>query len=434
MAGGQHSSDGALTDTFCTVDLYGWASGSLDGAICRAHIEDRHLAARLTPSAATCTLCQASSTDEVPIAVPLDEVLAEIANVINFFYTDAESVLSYDDDTHWAEVRDVWDVLEEVCDGVFDDLATEGLYDGFVKALGETQWTKIWADAEADDLDLMWDSFAETVKHECRSVFIAPSNVNGDGALGGGVGGFLAALLPYVDGELDLVTTLTAGTDVFRGRLVESENDIEWTAKELGPAPRDRASASRMSPAGVPMFYASGSVETAVAEIAGHGVKPYALVGRFTSTRPLDVLDLTATPGYPPSLFAPGARSAVRARNFLSSFVHEVTRPVIPDGRVHVEYAPTQVVTEYLRRVPVRRIDGICLPSGPGNNEPTYVFFFGPDAFVEDEEPGRHDIALQIDLELTSYSSPVFTLSPDVGFYQVVRRTEAVKQETRRRQ
>jgi hypothetical protein len=40
-----------------------------------------------------------------------------------------------------------------------------------------------------------------------------------------------------------------------------------------------------MSPAGVSLFYASEDEQTAIHEIAGHGVKPHAVVGRFRNTR-----------------------------------------------------------------------------------------------------------------------------------------------------
>ena len=35
--------------------------------------------------------------------------------------------------------------------------------------------------------------------------------------------------------------------------------------------------------------------------------------------------------------------------SFLHSFVNELTLPVTKDGREHVEYVPTQIVSEYFR-------------------------------------------------------------------------------------
>ncbi|WP_157732475.1 HEPN-associated N-terminal domain-containing protein [Cellulomonas sp. PSBB021] len=415
------------------MDLDQWADGSIDGAICLKHITDEYLARSLTPSELTCTLCSASADDGVPIAVPMDDVVEEIRDAINFFYTDAEEVLPYGKDAAelWDAAPDTSDVVDELCGGAFDDLVVERLWGQMVNALGrDRQWTRVWSDAEADDLDHGWEQFSDTVKHESRMVIVTGDASGREGTPARGSASYLSHLLPYVDGDLGLVRTLPAGTTVHRGRLVETANDIAWTAKELGPAPRGRATANRMSPAGVSMFYASGSVDTAVAEIAGHGVKPYALIGAFVSTRPLDVLDLMAVPSYPP-VFDKSRRAEVRARSFLGSFKYLVTKPVIPDGRVHVEYVPTQVVTEYLRWAPKRRIDGICIPSEPGDGKPTYVFFFGPEDFIEDTDSSETDRTFLIDIEFQP-PGPVFTLkADDVGFYKVERKPKAIRQDAR---
>jgi hypothetical protein len=63
---------------------------------------------------------------------------------------------------------------------------------------------------------------------------------------------------------------------------------------------------------------------------------------------------------------------------------------VIPDGRQHIEYTPTQVLTEYLRWMPENRIDGIALPSAQ-TGEKTHVLFFDSKAFADADRdpPGR---------------------------------------------
>lgn len=68
---------------------------------------------------------------------------------------------------------------------------------------------------------------------------------------------------------------------------------------------------------------------------------------------------------------------------FLDGFVKNITRPVIPDGRQHVEYTPTQVLTEYLRWASPHPFDGIALPSAQAG-EKTYVFFRGPEGIIAD--------------------------------------------------
>ena len=67
-----------------------------------------------------------------------------------------------------------------------------------------------------------------------------------------------------------------------------------------------------------------------------------------------------------PSLFEPD--SAVLRRRapltFLHSFRAAVSAPIERDDRIHIDYVPTQVVSEYLRRVLVDRdgqsLDGLA--------------------------------------------------------------------------
>ena len=45
---------------------------------------------------------------------------------------------------------------------------------------------------------------------------------------------------------------------------------------------------------------------------------------------------------------------------FLREFVKSITLPVVHDGREHIEYVPTQVLTEYFRQQ-VTTLDGSAL-------------------------------------------------------------------------
>jgi RES domain len=62
------------------------------------------------------------------------------------------------------------------------------------------------------------------------------------------------------------------------------------------------------------------------------------------------VVDFTALPVFP-SLFDGGRRHLRAPVSFLRSFVKDLAAPIKKDGGEHIEYVPTQVVTEYLRHV-----------------------------------------------------------------------------------
>lgn len=178
---------------------------------------------------------------------------------------------------------------------------------------------------------------------------------------------------------------------VYRGRLVDNPTDLIPNAENLGPPPSKKAGASRLSAAGISVMYASQDAETAIAEIAGHGLENYACVGRFRATRALLILDLTKRPRVPFPVLDPTQWGTVQMAHFFEEFVAQVTRPIIPDGRHHIDYAPTQVLTEFLRWNPNpgrQPIDGIALPSSQTQHK-TFVFFVDPGQVCDAERDQR---------------------------------------------
>ncbi|WP_166351030.1 RES family NAD+ phosphorylase [Phytoactinopolyspora limicola] len=222
-----------------------------------------------------------------------------------------------------------------------------------------------------------------------------------------------------------MLVEVSARTEFYSGRLMDRPGVLEPTVKELRPAPSRKASANRMSPAGISMFYASADPQTAIAEIAGHGPEPYAMIGRFLNTRPLRLLDLTRAPAMP-GYFDVQRHGELRMAIFRRSFVAAITRPVIPDGRQHIEYTPTQVITEYLRLVPETIIDGIALPSAQ-TDEKTYVLFFNGEDCAAAEElnlDGTRPLSPQL-ASIGSDEPPTFTLAhDDVQVWRVRRAYE----------
>jgi len=121
-----------------------------------------------------------------------------------------------------------------------------------------------------------------------------------------------------------------------------------YDASTLGSPPLMRASANRMSPAGISMFYGCDDIPTVVAEIGSHTAKRFAVIGAFETTRLLQMINLAALP-LVPSVFDPEQRKYYYELMFLHGFARDLRAPVALDGREHIEYVPTQVVTEYMR-------------------------------------------------------------------------------------
>ncbi len=142
-----------------------------------------------------------------------------------------------------------------------------------------------------------------------------------------------------------LVVTLPAGTRLIRAR---PQHGRRWTTPaELGPPPDEEAiQSNRMSPPGISLFYAADDEATALDEMQNPGT--YA-VAEFEVLRPAAVVDLTRVPPVP-SFFDLDARPSRSSLVFLSRCADEISRPIPRDDRIHLEYIPTQVVTEYFRR------------------------------------------------------------------------------------
>ena len=275
-----------------------------------------------------------------------------------------------------------WDYLELGLYGLGLDFP-RGNESKILQSFFGTHYDQEWCEASAyglDDLErprFSWDHFCNVVMHERRHFFMEdkgnpyeldslnPAEV-------------LNAIVDYAE-HMGLFTSLPAGTQLLRARCESAESTFE-TPGELGPPPANKANQpNRMSPAGIPMFYGCDEEETALREIAtrpGHFA-----IGTFETLREATILDLTALPPVP-GLFAEVPDGAEvpprRALRFLHHIADEVSRPIERGDRVHVEYVPTQVVTEFICTQATSdgsRIDGIKYGSSVHLGHASYVLF-----------------------------------------------------------
>lgn len=399
----------------------------IEGGVCLDHITDPCLSQRLEDFVTehNCAVCGTARPSETnaSFAVPLEKLMDAVVETVRHFYADAEAVLPWDseDGVLVGPQIDTWDVVEDITDGAFDNAYSDRIVELISSAIGyQTTWTSWFTAADTDGLDYAWEQFAQTAMHESRMVVGMGSPTDPPARLAR----FLESVLVYATSELELVRQLPPGTGFYRGRLCEHPDLLNRHSDDLGPAPPKKASANRMSPAGVALFYASSDPQTAVAEIAGHGVEPLAVIGKFTNTRGLRVLDLTSSPA-PISPFCLEKREHARMGRFLSSFVRYIAAPVIPDGRQHVEYAPTQLLTEYLRWVAEPKLDGIALPSAQTDNC-TYVLFFSrSDCATLGDPAAENDVDDPFDRDIGA--EPALVLDPEtVITYRVQRQYSGV--------
>lgn len=209
----------------------------------------------------------------------------------------------------------------------------------------------IWGPTRIEYFLGSWLRFKTIVKHEVRFLFFDPKLAEKY------EDEFSESLNPVsilfevgkVILELGYISAIPAGSlSLYRARQHELEEEV-MNAKTLGSPPPQIAKANRMSPAGISMFYGALDVDTCKAEIIDPTKKGTVLTyGEFTNLEQLNLIDFTSI-GQVPSIFDKQNRYKRPIMGFIKSFVADLSIPVKPDDTVHIEYVPTQVVTEYLK-------------------------------------------------------------------------------------
>jgi hypothetical protein len=341
------------------------------GWVCRGCVNDYALESAIDADAdgsESCSFCSSRP------AAPLDTLLGAFVKGLQTEYGDADDEgVGWDGREGgyqwWGPKWDTWDLI-----GEFDDvLVGPGLLDVVRDAVEDRTWVEVnFAHPRTDEaLSASWKGFCHAIKYETRYVFWLRHDEDEEQLRSWGevpTARILEELGALVE-RLSLVRTLPAGHRLARGRP-QSGVSHGWGARELGTAPVDRATkSSRMSPAGIPLFYGSKDAATAAAEVRAGTRATSVSYGWFATSRPCIVVDFSNVER-PPSIFDLDRSSSRRPLMFLQSFVDDLRarpRPTFEE----IDYVPTQVVTEYLLKIfaPGRRVSGLIYPSSMTEGE-----------------------------------------------------------------
>ncbi len=335
-----------------------------------------------------CSFCGAAANE--PIAAPFDEVVEHMNRCIGGYYDDPANTLPYEsaEGGYQGMTYTTQELLIEL--GLdFPNDSDNRLHDAICQGLDN----ELWSDAEPfslsgyEQLRFSWEEFCRVIRHR-RRYFFLQGNRDADSELYS-PGEVLKLIFSYAE-EARIFVTLPRGTHLFRARSQPTGKSYV-SAATLGPPPVEHAiKTNRMSPPGVVMMYVSDDPETALAETADKPGK-YA-VGEFVTEREAFILDLTRLPPVP-SIFTELPDTLEydpRPRlNFLHQISWEISRPIARDDRIHIEYVPTQVVTEYLRTaitIEKRRVDGIRYQSSRGRARTSLVLFADQESLILEKE------------------------------------------------
>lgn len=364
--------------------------GTVDKFICPKCLTDRYLAelAEANAEACICDYCGAES--DTPIAAPFDVVVEAIMDGIwSEWSTPDRAGYAWDGETksYFGEVLDTDDLIGLIGFPSDDD----EFLDDFFGALTEHAFCGPDAAQLSKTAALIysWERFVTTVQQHRRYMFheFDTEDDVGDNTLQPHE--FLAflgrAMLKH-----GVVRTLSTGDRVYRARI--ARDGASYTvAASLGSPKPGYAKSGRMSAAGISVFYGAVEANTCTWEIlAAQEVGTYQLdVGTFAPVAPLRILDLTHLPEVP-SLYDSHNREYRPETKFVRAFIHDVSTPVKPGSQIDVHYAPTQIVSEYIRYVlkdDHGGFDGVAYASAQVEGGACVVLFVPHDECIDANTP-----------------------------------------------
>lgn len=374
---------------------------SRDGHICARCVNDEWLQQWIADAAERkrCTFCDRRS--KTNIAASFDEFTRHVMSGIHFEWNDPDNEgIAYEsaEGGYQASISDNSDVLWDL--GVSEHGAVN---DALISSIHDNGWVprSFYAGSPSDILRYGWNHFKEVIKHESRYFFLSPDDDGYDFGAEIKPHAMLDAIANIILNLADckLIKTVSTDTDIIRLRLDKLTRHKDAAA--IGTPPSQFATQSnRMSPAGVPMFYGAYDYKTAIAETFDPEVHEGMIIsaGTFRPMRELRVLDLANLPGIP-SIYDEENNYLIHPLRFLDSFAQDISRPIERDGREHIEYVPTQIVTEYFRRVfkiDGQRIDGISYPSSKAKGKVAFVLFCENQQCIDKEAKGYSNSMLRL--------------------------------------
>ncbi len=111
--------------------------------------------------------------------------------------------------------------------------------------------------------------------------------------------------------------------------------------------------------------------------------------GNFKLNKKISVIDFSKLPPIP-SIFDTKKMKKYFLISFLYSLINDITKGISRDGKEHIEYVPTQIVTEYFKYVFNKnrktKIEGLIYPSSKNYPKKAIVIFWDNEECLENLE------------------------------------------------
>ena len=346
---------------------------SAEKFVCGKCVSDQCLARLVADNLESDSCSYCNSHSHGMIAAPFATVMDHIYDTVLHYYADAQDVgVPWDGGWILPDV-DPFDIVGEFDPGwneeFFDDvLFCLRMQDKYWVAHSRYSWNLA---NPTKALAYGWREFTDTVLHKTRYLFQSEPVDRWDASRPDYVPvptvlDTLGALVT----NLNLVTRLDGGTVCYRAR---EGHHKEFS--EVSVPPKDKAGAGRMNPVGIPYLYVSLDRETARCEIKPEEQEGYTLATLKTKASLL-LLNLADLPA-PPSTFELDKYNEMHQLQFLYAFSQEIRQPVSKDGKEHIEYIPTQIISDFFRHrftYHEEKLDGIIFNSSQTDGKNVTLF------------------------------------------------------------
>jgi len=353
-----------------------WASGLSsvkETCVCANHFSDRYVKRHIKKNSELgyCNYCKKDKK-----VISLEDLMFYFMEILTEFYTDAAEFMSYDsgEGGYLGTVIDSYELFDELN----LDVDNHELQQDMMDSIADKPWANPnqYYESDSDILMYSWNYFKEIVQHKARYLFYNTKAFKHD------FYGFRAhTILKEVSKgvkKMRLLTVLNPNTIIYRCRQHDKETIIEYSSQIAAPDKEFAIYPNRMSPAGIAMFYGSLDLETAELEVVDSSdtKRKYLTSAVFKNKESLNLIDFTKVPTM--NIFNEKLRKDYYLITFLHDFIKDLSKPIKHDGKVHIEYVPTQILTEFFRYIhPNHRIsiDGIIYPSSKNKKGKAVVLF-----------------------------------------------------------
>jgi len=352
-----------------------------DKNLCIKHIDDNTIKRfiRKNYTSGYCDYCE----KEVKV-VSLEDLLEFMMLGISNFYEDAANFMSYNgrEGGYLGETFDPDELIQERIGLETDPFE---LTEDIVSSIEDIAWSEpdMYYDTERDELTYQWSYFKNLIKHKSRYLFQQNHSSNkSQNAF------TILKEVGQITKSLNLIKKIEKGTIIYRCRQHHSSKVVSEKEKLVAPPEEYAIYPNRFSPSGISMLYSAFDPATAFLETISREdkKKDSITISKFKLKKEIYVVDFNRLPKLP-SIFDYKKVKTHYLIRFLYDLVRDFTQEIKKDGKEHIEYVPTQVVTEYFR-YPFNKnrqniIEGIVYPSSKNKSESSSVIFWNNEECLE---------------------------------------------------